>query len=495
MQLSRQILGRINTATVPERTSLEAPEKVIQLGAGGLLRGLADFFIQKSNAEGEFNGRVVVIKSTDAGDAEDFSRQDGLYTICVRGLEQGRIVEENMISGAISRVLSAKSDWNRILDLAKSKDIQLVISNTTEVGLRLEQESIHQAPPKSFPAKLLALLYARYKFFQASRDAGLIIIPTELIPDNGKLLRQILIDLCNFNKLEPDFIGWLQEANEFCSSLVDRIVPGRPPGEQAMELEKSLGYEDKLLLIAEPYRLWAIEGSEKVKKVCSFETADPQVIIAKDISPFRELKLRLLNGTHTLTCGLAYLAGFRTVKEGMQDPNLFQHVKGLMTKEILPVLPSYIDNEQAHDFARNTLERFANPFIQHHWINITLQYSSKMKMRNVPILLNHYKKNSDAPKHFATGFAAYLLFMKSVKFENRVYYGETTDGFYPIQDDEAAYFMDLWHRRKPAELVKTVLQNQTLWGEDLSALPGFAAAVLTRLEAMLAVGVRNVLKN
>ena len=495
MQLSRKILPTIKTATVPGESEFDFPEKVIQFGTGVLLRGLTDFFIQKSNGVGGFKGRVVVIKSTDAGDTEDFSRQDGLYTICVRGLEQGRTVEENLVSAAISRVLSAKREWQKILELARRKEIVLVISNTTEVGLRLELENIFQSPPKSFPAKLLAILYERYKFFHAARHSGLVIIPTELIPDNGKLLAQILTELSQFNKLEPDFLEWLREANEFCSSLVDRIVPGRPAGAETAELEKSLGYEDKLLLIAEPYRLWAIEGSDRVKALCSFESSDPQVIVAEDISPYRELKLRLLNGTHTLTCGLAYLMGFRTVKEGMQDPLLFAHVQGLMTQEILPVLPDYITAEQSREFARNTLERFANPFIQHQWINITLQYTSKMKMRNVPVLLNHYKKNASPPWHFTTGFAAYLLFMKAVKFEDRVYFGETSEGYYPIHDDEASYFMDLWHRRKPAELVKTILQNHSLWGEDLFALPGFAAAVQTKLEAMLANGVKAVLSN
>jgi len=483
--ISRIHISDIKNASLPSVHDFGLPEKVLQFGTGVLLRGLVDYFIQEANTRGIFNGRVVVIKSTAQGELNAFKKQDGLYTICVRGLENGKLVSENRICAAISRVLSADFAWAEILHSVHNRELQIIVSNTTEVGLRLEEESIFKNPPRSYPAKLLALLYERYKFFHADRSAGFVIIPTELIPDNGALLCDILLRLAHFNLLEADFVAWLTEANVFCSSLVDRIVPGKPLGEEKAALENDLGFSDELALIAEPYRLWAIAGDEKIKSICSFHEADAGVIISSDITPYRELKLRLLNGTHTLTCGLAHLAGFTTVKEGMADKVLSNYIRGLMQEEILPVLPPPITEQQAREFASRVLERFANPFIEHPWLSITLQYSSKMRMRNIPILLNHYKKHNGAPKRIALGFAAYILFMKAVKFEDRVYYGKTENGFYPIRDDEASYFMDLWHRRQPEEIVRTVLANQSLWGTDLCQLPGFANLVVERLRDLM----------
>ena len=486
--ISRNHIGEIKNASLPSAQDFDLPEKVLQFGTGVLLRGLVDYFIQAANSRGIFNGRVVVIKSTAQGELDAFKKQDGLYTICVRGLEEKKLVSENRVCAAISRVLAADFAWAEIIQIVHSRDIKLIVSNTTEVGLRLEEESIFKNPPRSFPAKLLALLYERYKFFQGDRSAGFVIIPTELIPDNGRLLHDILLGLGHFNLLEADFMNWLTEANHFCSSLVDRIVPGKPQGEEKAALEKDLGFSDDLALIAEPYRLWAITGDAKIKSICSFHEADAGVIIEPDITPYRELKLRLLNGTHTLTCGLAHLAGFTTVKEGMSDNSLSAYIAGLMQEEILPLLPPPITQKQAREFAARVLERFANPFIEHPWLSITLQYSSKMRMRNIPILFNHYKTHENPPQRIALGFAAYILFMKAVKFEDRVYYGKTSNGYYPIKDDEAAYFMDLWHRRQPEEVVRTVLSNQSLWGADLAHLPGFANLVVNRLHDLMQEG-------
>lgn len=489
MQLSKNSLSALDSAILPRSNTFELPEKVLQFGTGVLLRGLAEYFIQKANDNHQFNGRVVVVKSTEGGDPSAFEKQDGLYTICIRGIENGVVVNTNMVCAAISRVISAGSHWASIMELMRNPEIKLIVSNTTEVGLRLELESIFQAPPHSFPAKLLALLYERYRYFKADAGVGFVIIPTELIPDNGALLKEYVIVLASHNQLEPEFLSWLDQANHFCSSLVDRIVPGKPQSPELENLERELGYQDSLLLIAEPYRLWAIEGNERVKEICSFAGADPGLIIAPDITPYRELKLRLLNGTHTLSCGLAFLSGFETVLEAMQDEKMSAYISNTMIQEILPALPSGIPMKEAHEFANKVLERFANPFIKHQWINITLQYSSKMKMRNVPILLNHYARHNSIPSRIATGFAAYLLFMKAVKFEKGAYFGLHEKGEYPIRDEEASYFMDVWHRLAPEHLVKTVLGNQSLWGTDLNLLTGFSGAVLQKLLLMMEKGV------
>ena len=496
MTLSRNTLKHISnkSLTIPDQSIFDLPEKVLQFGTGVLLRGLPDYFIDKANRQGIFNGRIVVVKSTSQGDSSAFDEQDGLYTICVRGIENGKKVEENIINASISRVLSAQNEWEQILQCANNPDLQVIISNTTEVGIQLVKDDIRQQPPVSFPGKLLAFLYKRFKAFDGSEQSGMIIIPTELIPDNGKKLQSIVVKLARENGLEENFIQWLQQHNRFCSSLVDRIVPGKPDAATLSALESELGYTDQLLTMAEVYRLWAIEGDEHVKNVLSFARVDAGVIIEPNIDIYRELKLRLLNGTHTLSCGLAFLAGFETVKLAMDDEAIAGYIKELMLQELAPSIPYPVDISSAREFGNKVLDRFRNPHIKHQWISITVQYSSKMKMRNVPILLKHYQTHQTPPELFALGFAAYLQFMKPIKEQGGKYYGELNGKEYPIQDDKAETFYKRWQNLSKEDLVKEVLQDRDLWGEDLSMLPGFYQSVLQKLELINKDGVRSVLK-
>jgi len=377
-------------------------------------------------------------------------------------------------------VLSAKEQWRDILQCAHNPEMQVIISNTTEVGIRLVEEDIHQQPPVSFPGKLLAFLYERYKFCKGSVEGGMVIIPTELIVDNGKKLAAIVQQLAAYNKLEKDFMSWLSTACRWCSSLVDRIVPGKPDAAAVQQLQHDLGYTDDLLSISEVYRLWAIEGDEKVRSVLSFSASDAGVIIAPDIEIYRELKLRLLNGTHTLSCGLGFLAGFTTVKQAMDDPGFAGFVSELMLKEIAPSIPYTIPAEQSRDFGLQVLDRFRNPHLQHQWISITMQYTSKMKMRNVPVLLQHYKQQDRPPRLFSLGFAAYLLFMRG--------------GSYTVNDDKAGYFAELWGMDMGTDvLVDKVLSDVSLWDADLSKLPGFAAAVRENLDMLINKGAQATL--
>ncbi|SNR34864.1 tagaturonate reductase [Hymenobacter mucosus] len=491
--LSRHLVSQAPATTValPSSALLELPEKVLQFGTGVLLRGLPDYLIDKANRQGVFNGRIVVVKSTDGGDIDAFTRQDGLYTLGIRGIEDGREISENVVCSAISRVLSAKSQWADILACAANPDLQVVLSNTTEVGIQLVSDDISQSPPQSFPGKLLAFLLARYRAFAGAKDKGLVIVPTELIPDNGTKLEAILLEQAHRNGLDAEFIDWLETANQVCNSLVDRIVPGRPDKATQAVLAAELGYEDELLTMSEVYTLWAIEGDARVKEILSFEQVDAGVIVQPDINLFRELKLRLLNGTHTLSCGLAHLAGFTTVREAMEDANLAGFVHNLMLADLLPGIPYQVDEKMGQRFGMQVLDRFRNPSIEHRWLSISMNYTAKMQMRNVPTLLHYYQKLKAVPHYMALGFAAYLSFMRATRQEGGTWYGEANGQSYEIQDDKAGYFADLWARLEPAELTRTVLKNQALWGHDLSALPGFTAGVTRYLEKILEHGART----
>ncbi|MFN8252852.1 MAG: tagaturonate reductase [Ferruginibacter sp.] len=495
MTLSKFNLKNIQgTAVVPEGV-FDLPEKVLQFGTGVLLRGLPDYFIDKANRQGIFNGRVVVVKSTSGGDAAAFDKQDGLYTLCIRGLENGQPVAENIVSSSISRVLSAKDEWDAVLKCAHNPEMQVIISNTTEVGIELLKEDIHHHPPVSFPAKLLAFLYERYKAFDGSAQCGMVIVPTELITDNGKKLEAIVFELAHLNGLEASFMEWLEKHNRFCNSLVDRIVPGKPDAAAKQKLESELGYQDDLLTMSEVYRLWAIEGDEKVASVLSFATVDEGVVIAPDITVFKELKLRLLNGTHSLSCGVAFLSGITSVKEAMDNPVMSAFIKNLMTEEIARAIPYELPQEDSLAFAAKVLDRFANPSIEHHWINITLNFTQKLEMRVVQVLQRYAELYKTVPEHFALGFAAYIVFMHPVKKEGDTYYGSLDGKDYPIKDVKAEWFYQQWNNFAAQQLVQNVLGNTALWNADLAAIPGFAERVTENVEDILANGMKAILQH
>ena len=492
MVLSRFNLKNINAQKVqlPTDTMMALPEKVLQFGTGVLLRGLPDYFIDKANQQGIFNGRIVVVKSTEGSDAQVFGKQDCLYTICVRGIENGNEVSENIVCAAISRVLSAKSEWARVLECAHNPAMQIIISNTTEVGIQLLHEDIRTHPPVSFPGKLLAFLHERFKAFNGNSQSGMVILPTELVIDNGKKLEAIVFELAHLNGLEDRFIEWLETSNTFCNTLVDRIVPGRPKGDALQKTVNELGYNDDLLTMSEVYRLWAIEGNDRIREALSFAPADDGVVITNDMTLQKELKLRMLNGTHTLSCGLAFLKGFDTVKKAMDDTAMSSFIEDLMLEEIAPSIPCKIYKEAANIFGAKVLDRFRNPNIEHFWLSITMQYTSKLKMRVLPLIKNYIEQFSTVPDNMSTGFAAYLLFMKVTRTEGGKYYGFANGTEYQITDDEAPFFFEQWKKEIPEDVVETVLATQSLWGSDLNLLTGFSETVSYKLRTMMEQGIR-----
>ncbi|WAC40042.1 tagaturonate reductase [Pedobacter sp. SL55] len=493
MILSKDNLSLINTENVfaPNVKIFELPEKVLQFGTGVLLRGLPDYFIDKANREGVFNGRVAVVKST-GNNTSEFDQQDALYTLCVRGIENGQPVSENIISSAISRVIAAEKDWQAILEIAKSEQLQIVVSNTTEVGIQYVEESIDSNPPTSFPAKLLAVLYERFKAFNGDNSKGLVIIATELIPDNGTKLGEIVFKLAHHNQLEANFIAWLAQANTFCNSLVDRIVPGKPDVATFAALQEELGYEDNLLSMTEPYRLWAIEGGKHVADMLSFATVDEGVIIAEDIEIYRELKVRLLNGTHTLSSGIAFLLGIDTVKNAMSNELMSNYIETLMATEIGPAIPYEVDKKQNDAFANAVKDRFANPSIEHFWSSIAFQYTMKMKIRILPLLLNYYKIFNQVPAHIALGFAAYLAFSRPQREENGLYFGLDNGASYRLNDDSAPYLFEKYSQN-PNDFVEQVLTDENIWNVNLNQLMGFIPEVTVLYTEIVNNGISSAL--
>jgi tagaturonate reductase len=490
-KLSKQV---IDSGT---QYTFDLPVKVLQFGTGVLLRGLCDYLIDKANKQHIFNGRIVVVKST-AGSADDFAEQDGLYTVCVRGVDnEGQTIDEATAVTSISRVISAQDSWQSILQVARNPHLEVIISNTTEVGIQYVEESIFQSPPQSFPAKLTAFLYERFRTYGGKKDKGLVVVPTELITDNGLKLRECVEKISVYNELGKLFNKWLKYHVKFCNSLVDRIVPGKPDAATFAALQEKIGYEDALLTVAEPYLLWAIEGDERVKKALSFEQISENVIVDEDISYYRERKLRILNGSHSAAAPLGYLSGFDITFQCMNDPAMSKYYEKIIYDEIVPTLPFEEQMDELKVFAGDILNRYRNPFIQQKLIGITLQQSSKMNARNVATIRRYYQLFNKAPKLFTIGFAAYLLFMRAVKQQNEHYFGQRGEEFYVINDEQAAYFYEQWQgvtvETVPA-FVQAVLSNTKLWDTDLTKLTGFAETVTEYLVEMMNTSVKTTLE-
>lgn len=495
MLLSRENIEKIdvNKVELPEGSSFEFPERVLQFGTGVLLRGLPDYFVDKANKAGVFNGRILVVKSTASSGTDEFAEQEGLYTLCIKGIEEGQEVVRYSVNNAISRVLAASKDWEAILEAAHNPDMQVVFSNTTEVGIVLSDDAIADNPPASFPGKLLAFLYERYRYFGGDKTKGLVILPTELISDNATKLKKILHSLAVQNNLEKDFLTWLDDANDFCNTLVDRIVPGRLPKEEQKQTEEELGYQDQLMIMAEPFRLWAIEtDSPRVKQTLSFAEIDNGIVLVPSIDKFKEIKLRLLNGTHTLSCAAALWSGFVTVKEAMRNDTFNAFVKGLMKNEIsTAIVDETIEAQDAEDFSSRVIDRFSNPFLEHRWESIALNYTSKMNMRNIALLEKWYKKNLLPPSYMALGFAAYIKFMNTEEQEGR-YVQEINGEKVILQDEFAPVLNDYW--KNPQTVVENVLHDDSLWGKDLTTYPGFESAVKECLDEINTHGVLKAIE-
>ncbi len=486
---------------VPTSAQLEYPERVIQFGSGALLRGFLDFFIDQANRQKVFRGRAVLVNNTRSGRGALFNEQDGLFTLCVEGFAEGKTQKDYIITASVSRALPAVDHWSDILKCAANPDITVVTSNTTEVGITLhEDDKLSGSPPQSFPGKLTAYLYERFRTLGGTAETGMVVLPTELLIDNGSKLRDIVLRLAEVNDLEDGFVHWIQEHNLFCNTLVDRIVPGEPNDEKQRAIEKELGYRDGLLTVSEVYRFFAIEGDEeRLHHRVPFLKTDPGIIIAEDITPYRERKLRILNGGHTISIAAGFLSGLKTVYDCMEDAVVSSFIEQTIREEIVPSLN--IDTAMAEEFVADVLDRFRNPFLNHELISITLQYTSKMSMRNGLTFQRYYDKFGKVPERMCAGFAAYLLFTRPVREEDGTYYGERDGRPYPIRDDQATYFYERWSSvdtssdEALADLVRDVLGNASFWKQDLLHLGSFRERVTHYLTQFVRQGVKPTLAN
>ena len=466
----------------------QGTEKVMQFGEGNFLRAFVDDFIDIANEKAGFNGKVVLVQPIAQCLTDLINQQEGLYTLYLRGSENGVKVDDKRVISAVSRCINPYGEWNKVLELARSSDLEIIVSNTTEAGIVHDTESaFDQEPPISFPAKLTRVLYERWK----AGKPGIVMLSCELIDNNGKELLKCVNQYIDDWKLEDGFRGWVNEENIFCSTLVDRIVPGRiRDPEEVKRLAEQNGYDDPLTDVGEVFGIWVIEGPDGLEDRLPFKKAGVPVIVVPDVTPYKKRKVRILNGAHTGFVLGAYLAGFDIVRDCMHDDTVRGFMNKMLYEEVIPTLP--LDKKDLEDFARAVQDRFNNPFVNHELMSISLNSTSKWKARNMPTFLDYVKEKKELPPCLTASFAAYIAF-----YSNDIQ--ELTDkglvcrrpkgNEYTVSDDRWALEFYWDHRSdSPEDLVHAVMTNTEMWGQDLTEIPGFEAETVRILKQIRGEG-------
>ncbi|WBL23329.1 tagaturonate reductase [Zunongwangia sp. HRR-M8] len=461
------------------------PIKVVQFGEGNFLRAFVDFVIDKLNKEADFNAGVAVIQPLAGGLVEMLNEQDGLYNLFMKGVKQGKEIQEQRTISCIQKGINPYKNYEDYLKLAEEETLEFVISNTTEAGIAYdESDTLEGTPHKSFPAKLTALLYRRFKHFGGDSAKGLTIIPCELINYNADTLKKIILHYAELWKLEADFVAWINNSNSFHNTLVDRIVPGYPKAD-IDAYQSELQFEDKLIVSAEVFLLWVIEGGEALKAKIPFDKIDENIIVVEDMQPYRTRKVRILNGAHTTMVPFSILFGNETVKETVDHDFTGAFVKEAIFKEIIPTLS--LSEEELKAFAEEVLDRFRNPFIKHQLASIALNSISKFRVRVLPSLLAFQKDCNRLPLHLTFAFACLIRF----------YRGEWNNHTLPINDDDAvvAELKRVWEMHSYQEISREILKNEKFWDIDLTTVPDLQDNIALALELIETKGIEEGYKN
>ncbi len=468
----------------------DAPVKVLQFGEGNFLRAFVDYWFDMSNELADWNGKVALVQPIAQGLTQLINEQEGLYTLYLRGSENGEKINRKRVISVVDACYNpyVEADWNKVKEIAVSDDLEYVASNTTEAGIVYDPESkFDQVPPTSFPAKLTVLLYERFK----AGKKGLVILSCELIDNNGKELEKVCAKHADDWNLGEDFKKWMDEECLFCSTLVDRIVPGRiRDPKEVEELTKEHGYDDPLLDVGEVFGVWYIEGPEWLAEKLPFKKAGLNVHVVPEVAPYKKRKVRILNGAHTGFVPGAYLAGQDIVRDCMHNETILAFMNKILFDEVIPILP--LDKEDCDNFAAAVTDRFNNPFVDHLLMSITLNTTSKWKARDLPSLLEYFEKFGKLPVALCTGFAAYIAFYSSDiqrREEDGLICKRPAGNEYKVQDD--AWVLDFYFEHKDADdktLVHDVLSNLQMWDQDLTKVPGLEDEVLKALQIIRTAG-------
>ena len=469
-----------------------APERVLQFGEGNFLRAFADYWFDMANEKAGWNGKCVLVQPIAQGLTQLINRQEGLYTLYLRGRQNGEKVDAKRVISSVSRCLNPyeKQDYDAMMDVAAGEALEYIVSNTTEAGIVYDPSCrLEDCPPASFPAKLTQVLLHRWR---AGRP-GVVVLSCELIDNNGKELLRCVNQYIKQWGLEEGFARWVNGDCTFCSTLVDRIVPGRiRDAAEAARLEDESGYRDALIDVGEVFGVWNIEGPEWLAEKLPFRAAGLNCPVVPDVTPYKKRKVRILNGAHTGFVPGAYLAGYDIVRDCMQDDVILGFMNRMLHEEVIPTLP--LDRQDLEAFAAAVQDRFNNPFINHELMSITLNSTSKWRARNMPSLLEYAQTAGKLPPCLAMSFAAYIAFYSSdiqALTEQGLVCRRPKGNEYTVSDDR--WVLEFYYSRRGVSdetLVHDVMTNEKMWGQDLTLVPGFEQAAAENLRRIRTEGAR-----
>lgn len=461
--------------------------KIMQFGEGNFLRAFVEWIIQDLNDKGAIDAGVAVVQPMPFGRVNEIAQQDGLYTLRLEGIDKGEKIKASRVIDVIGDCINPFTEYERFLSYGESQDLQVIISNTTEAGIAVDAtDTDFSVCPKSFPGKLLALLKRRYDYFNGDKTKGLAIIPCELIDNNGDELYRCLTELARINNMDEKFIEWMQTANHFTSTLVDRIVPGYPKNE-IEEIQKETGYIDNNVVKGEIFHLWVLKKEPFVQQALPADSTGLNVIFADSIKPYKQRKVKILNGSHTAMVPVAYLCGIDTVGEAVNDADIGKFVREFVFEEVNPTID--LPQDQMTDFANSVIERYQNPFIRHELMSIALNSTTKFKTRLLPTLTDYVNLKRQLPKRLLFAYAALVTFHKGVRGEEAI----------ALKDDPEylEYWKNLWAEFNGdyLALAKKVLAWEAAWGMDMNTIhPDICACVAEYLKNINTLGMREALK-
>ena len=470
----------------------DAPEKVLQFGEGNFLRAFVNYWFDVSNEKVGWNGKCCLVQPIAPGLAKLINDQEGLYTLYLRGRQNGEKVDAKRVISSVSRCLNPyeKEGYDAMMQVAVSDDLEYIVSNTTEAGIVYDPAcQAADCPPASFPAKLTQVLLARYN----AKKPGVVVLSCELIDNNGKELLKCVNQYIEQWGLDDGFRKWVNEECTFCSTLVDRIVPGRiRDAAEVARLEEENGYHDELIDVGEIFGVWNIEGPAWLEDKLPFKAAGLNCPVVPDVTPYKKRKVRILNGAHTGFVLGAYLAGFDIVRDCMHDDVIRNFMNKMLLEEVVPILP--LDQEDCKQFAAAVEDRFNNPFVNHELMSISLNSTAKWRARNMPSLLEYVEKNGTLPTCLSMGLAAYIAF-----YSNDIQ-GLTDKGLvckrpagneYVVSDDR--WVLEFYNAHKDDDiptLVHAVMTNEQMWGQDLTAVSGFEEVTVKNLTKIRTEGAK-----
>lgn len=471
----------------------ERPIRVLQFGEGNFLRAFVDYMIDIANEKGVFDGDIVLVKPIEFGTLDRFHDQECQYTVQLRGIVDGEPKRINRIVTSVADAVDAYNEYEKYAAFAELDTLRYIVSNTTEAGIVYDEtDRFESNPPKTYPGKLTKFLYERYQHFNGAKDKGLVMLPVELIDDNGIHLKECVLKFAKLWKLEDGFTAWIDDTCVFTSTLVDRIVTGYPRDE-AEELCKEFGYQDNLIVTGEPFALWVIESAKDISEEFPLPKAGLPVIFTDNQKPYKQRKVRILNGAHTSFVLASYLCGNDIVLESMNDKLILDFIKATIFDEVIPTLT--LPKKELDEFAEAVLTRFNNPYVKHAHLSISLNSVSKWRARCMPSFLGYIEKEGKLPTHLTFSLAALMAFYTGTEIRDKALIGHRDGQEYNIMDDAAvlAFFAEN-SSKEPKEYVHAVLANTDFWGQDLSALAGAEEAIVSYLTDIRAVGMRKTME-